>query len=83
MLTYALEQRHAAPTLDQLVPGTGRAIRRQRALLYGEKIADALAWLDYFERPAGKRALIIGIAAFGAGVCCYLAFRADDRPETQ
>jgi hypothetical protein len=78
MLTYAVEQRHAAPTLDELMPGTGRAIQRQRALLYGEKIADALAWLDYFERPEGKRALMIGMAAFGAGICGYLAFRADD-----
>jgi|SRR6187455_495846 len=78
MLTYAVERRHATPTLEELMPGTGRAIRRQRALLYGEKIADALAWLDYFERPEGKRALIIGIAVFGAGICGYLAFRADD-----
>jgi hypothetical protein len=78
MLTYALDERRAAPTLEELMPGSGRAMRRQRALLYGEKIADALAWLDYFERPEGKRALIIGIAAFGAGICGYLAFRADD-----
>jgi len=79
MVTYSFGQRHATPTLEELMPGTGRAIRRQRALLYGEKIADALAWLDYFERPEGKRALIIGIAAFGASVCCFLAVRADDR----
>ena len=79
MLTHAIAQRNAGPTIEELMPGSDSKIRRQRALLYGDKIADALAWLDYFERPEGKRALIIGTAAFCAALCCYLAFRADDQ----
>jgi hypothetical protein len=78
MVNYRIDKRDASPTVEELLPGTTAVIQRQRGLLYGEHVAEGLAWLDYFKQPEGRAVLIVVVTALSAGACFYAAFRLDD-----
>ena len=72
-LTYWLGTRHAGPSIDDLLPGSILARRRQMGILYGTIGLMALEWGEDVKRPDTQAVLIVIGCALIALVCFRVA----------
>jgi hypothetical protein len=72
-LTYWVRTRHAEPSLDDLLPGSTLARRRQMGILYGTIGLMALEWGEDVKRPDTQAVLIVAACALIAVVCFRVA----------
>lgn len=67
---YWIETRSAAPTMDELMPGSAERQARQNAIQMGELVVTLLAMADAMKEPRSQALLIAGVAVLVA-VCCF------------
>jgi formate-dependent nitrite reductase membrane component NrfD len=72
-LLYWTKTRYAAPTLEELIPGSNAARARQVGIVIGTFGATLLEGWEYLERPGTEAILIVAIAALVALVCFRVA----------
>ena len=77
-LTYWIETRHAGPTIDELLPGSLKATRRQMGILYGTVGVMLVDWGEDLKDPGTHAFLIVVACVIAAAVCFHLARLAED-----
>jgi hypothetical protein len=73
-LVYELETRHAAPSMDDLMPGYSQANSRQMGLYYGHAGEVMWGWREDLARPGVQAGIIIAIASLVALGCFRAAW---------
>jgi hypothetical protein len=64
---------HPTPTIEELLPASAKAHRRQMGILYGNVGSMAVDLQAGMQRPDVQIALVLAAAAIGAGLCFRLA----------
>lgn len=70
MIVYRIGVANRAPSVDELLPGTGAIIERQRAILFGRTGAALFGWFELLGEPVGQAGLLVVIGIIAA-VACY------------
>jgi hypothetical protein len=71
---------YATPTLEELLPASARAHRRQMGILYGTVGAIAVDLQEAMRRPDTQAFLVLAASAAVAAVC-FLAARSSEEDE--
>jgi hypothetical protein len=72
-LIYWIQTRHAEPSIDDLLPGSMLARRRQVGILYGTIGLMGLEWREGLTRPDTQAVLVFVACALIALACFRLA----------
>jgi hypothetical protein len=77
-LIYWQRVRHPTPTIEELLPASARAHRRQMGILYGNVGSMAIDLEAAIRRPDIQIGLVLATSAVVAGLCLRLARSARD-----
>ena len=78
---YWLETSHAAPGIEELLPGSRAAAARQTGLLYGPGVQSLWEIYQELKQPAGQAFLIATTALVVAALCFRAAWLRDHGDE--
>jgi hypothetical protein len=81
-LIYWEQVRHATATIDELLPDSSRANRRQMGILYGTAGAMTVDLEESVRRPGTQMVLVLGACAALAGLCFQIARSYDEDDES-